>query len=220
MAQRTVHYTFGVLLSGDMEQKDRSRFLLGSLLPDAYSMKPERELTHYTERDLGLGTVWFDFGKFREEFSSEVRSDPLYLGYYMHILEDDLHRQVIHGAGEEKMTPKNDRELALLYRDYHILNRRFRALYDLKDELVLPPDFETLPINRRVPLNAAGMIDDLRADLLDDLDAPLTMLPEGLTEAFVTDSLPTLKTEMAAVLRGETTLCARDFMWKRHMRYN
>jgi hypothetical protein len=218
MAQRMVHYLFGVLLAETMEPADRGRFLLGSLLPDAYLTKPEREITHYTGYDAALDMKWYDFGRFYRCFSQEVRTDPLYLGYYLHIVEDDLHRQILHGG--EIRVPRNDREVELLYRDYHILNRRLRLQYDLRDELILPPEFASLPINRQTPLDAAGMIEALRADLADETEGPLTMLPEGLTEAFISDSLSVLRREMRAVLQTGPGLNARDIMWKRHERYN
>ena len=218
MAQRMVHYLFGALLAEDMEPADRGRFLLGSLLPDAYLTKPDREITHYTEDDETLGTKWYDFGRFYCRFPEEVRTDPLYLGYYLHILEDDLHRQILHGG--KIRVPRDDRELALLYRDYHILNRRLRLRYGLKDYLALPADFSALPINRQTPLDAAGMIEALRADLSDETDGSLTMMPEGVTEAFIADSLPTLRREMRTVVQTGPGLNARDFMWKRHARYN
>ena len=218
MAQRIVHYAFGALLAGGMEKTDRARFLLGSLLPDAYTEKDERDLTHYTIREGNC--VWFDFGAFAKEFPREVRVDPLYLGYYLHLVEDDLHRRLIHGTYQNRFTPRSDDELRLLYRDYHILNRRLTDRYGLKDELILPPDFVSLPLNARVPLDAGGMIAELRADLADTEPGDPVWITEEMMAAFIAESLPVLEKETAAALRGETTLSARDFAWERHARYN
>ena len=154
MAGRTVHYTLGVLLARELPAKDRSRFLLGSLLPDAYEKPEQRDLTHYTARENDL--VWFDFNAFSAAFGDEIRTDPLYLGYYLHLVEDDLHRRMIHGRYGDRLTPKNDGEVAILYRDYHLLNRYLTDAYGLRNELALPPDFDSLPLNDRVPLDAAG----------------------------------------------------------------
>ena len=50
MAQRTIHYLFGELLSKQIELKDKKRFLLGSLIPDAYVDVKFRDVTHYKVR--------------------------------------------------------------------------------------------------------------------------------------------------------------------------
>lgn len=45
MAQRTIHYLFGELFAEQIVFKDKNRFWLGSILPDAYADKSERDIT-------------------------------------------------------------------------------------------------------------------------------------------------------------------------------
>ena len=218
MAGRTVHYTLGVLLARDLSKAESSRFLLGSLLPDAYEKPEQRDLTHYTARENDL--VWFDFSAFFAAFGNEIRTDPLYLGYYLHLVEDDLHRRMIHGRYGDRLTPKNDADVEILYRDYHLLNRYLTDAYGLKNELILPPDFDRLPLNDRVPLDAACMIAALDADLHETATGDPAWVTPEMFETFIADSLPVLRAEMAAARNGRPTLTAKDFAWKRHSRYN
>jgi len=46
MAQRTIHYLFGEIFSRQVELKNKNRFLLGSILPDAYADVSDRDKTH------------------------------------------------------------------------------------------------------------------------------------------------------------------------------
>ena len=52
MAQRTIHYLFGELFSKQIELKDKQRFLLGNVLPDAYAKGSDRDRTHFTVKTL------------------------------------------------------------------------------------------------------------------------------------------------------------------------
>lgn len=47
MAQRTIHYLFGEIISRQVELKNKNRFLLGSILPDAYVDVRDRDRTHF-----------------------------------------------------------------------------------------------------------------------------------------------------------------------------
>ena len=64
MAQRTVHYVFGLQLAASCGIDDIPRFLLGSLLPDAIGSKDERDVTHYAFRGAD-GTRYYEFDRFR-----------------------------------------------------------------------------------------------------------------------------------------------------------
>ena len=91
MAQRTIHYVLGELLLCECPVRDRKRFLLGSILPDAYSAQEERKLAHFTDRSTP-GIMFFDFDAFRRRFGDRMAADDLYLGYYMHLVEDNFYR--------------------------------------------------------------------------------------------------------------------------------
>ena len=84
MAQRTIHYLFGEIFSQQFEIKDKTRFLLGNVLPDAYANGSDRDKTHYIVKTDTQ--VYFDFSKFRDEYADLICSDDLYLGYYMHLV--------------------------------------------------------------------------------------------------------------------------------------
>ena len=90
MAQRLIHLLFCEKVMEKIEVKDKNRFVLGNLLPDAYTGKEIRKATHYvTEMDEGK-TAYFGFDQFRKAFSDLILTDDLYLGYYMHLVQHYL----------------------------------------------------------------------------------------------------------------------------------
>ena len=94
MAQRTIHYLFAELISREIPVGEKNRFLLGSVLPDAFSDVPQRQITHFKRSLPGNRTI-FDFDAFKKKFGTLMRRDSLYLGYYLHLLEDAFYRQFI-----------------------------------------------------------------------------------------------------------------------------
>lgn len=60
MAQRLIHYLLGEMLSKEIELKNKERFLLGSVMPDAYKELKYRDKTHFANRTDGtyFGTIW------------------------------------------------------------------------------------------------------------------------------------------------------------------
>ena len=68
MAQRTIHYLFGEIFSQHVELKDKKRFLLGSVLPDAFADVADRDKTHFKHRMPELNKTYFDFDKFKAGF--------------------------------------------------------------------------------------------------------------------------------------------------------
>ena len=95
MAQRTIHYAFAEELIRRCGLTQPERFLLGSLLPDAYTDVCYRDATHFKNHSIP-GKVFFDFEQFRRQFGEAMACDELYLGWYTHILEDDFYRELMH----------------------------------------------------------------------------------------------------------------------------
>lgn len=50
MAQRLIHYLLGEIFSKEIELKSKERFLLGSIIPDAYMDLKDRDKTHFANR--------------------------------------------------------------------------------------------------------------------------------------------------------------------------
>ena len=59
MAQRLIHYLLGEIFSKEIELKSKERFLLGSIIPDAYMDLKDRDKTHFANRTEE--TTYFDF---------------------------------------------------------------------------------------------------------------------------------------------------------------
>lgn len=211
MAQRIVHYLIAVSLAEEYPVSDRQRFLTGSLLPDAYRSVRERDITHYkvSEGDIHYS----DFRRFREEFRDRILLDDLYLGYYLHLVEDALYRRYLRTHDYRR--PMNLEQRVQLHQDYHILNFLLIEQHHLRNELRSPIALSAEPISRILPFQLPELIDDLNHDFHEQVYGTCRYVTLDIISGFVTEAYPVCAQEMSAVRNGRFTLEPRDYAYRR-----
>ena len=216
MAQRTIHYMIGeeLIRRSGGAVRDVDRFRIGNLLPDAIEGLKDRALTHYQEdirRDGKLLRI-SDFERFRREFAPLVERDGLYLGYYMHLVEDACYRMFWKkiGFADRQMTRE---KVAVLHNDYHLLNAYIVRSRGLRDEIVFPDHFEREPINRIYPFLLRDFLDEMRGDFSEDPKGTTHYMTEALLEEYLNDATPVCREALRRILAGEEPLDARTLTW-------
>ena len=212
MAQRTIHYLIGEDLIG-LGIRDVDRFRIGNVLPDAIEDLVFRNLTHYqvdTELD-GKSVRYSDFERFRREFAPLVETDDLYLGYYMHLVEDACYRIFWHKVRlfDRNMTRE---KVAVLHNDYHLLNAYIVSRYHIRDELVMPARFSGEPINRIYPFLLESFLAEARVDFTENPAGEMCLIDEAFVERYVSDYLDTC-CEALRRLRAGRSIDPRSMTW-------
>ena len=213
MAQRTIHYLIGEELLG-LGVRDAARFRVGNLLPDAIEDLGFRNLTHYQRHVIveGRSALLSDFERFRRDFAPLVETDGLYLGYYMHLVEDVCYRRFWKEAAfaPRHMSREN---VAILHRDYHLLNYYIVSRYGLRDELVMPEGFASEPVNRIYPFLLEQFLAEAREDFTEHPEGKTHFLTEELLERFFAEALPVCREALRRILAGEEPLDPCDLNW-------
>ena len=213
MAQRTIHYLLGEELIG-LGVRDVDRFRVGNLLPDAIEDLIFRNLTHYqTDTQIGGETKRLsDFERFRREFAPLVETDGLYLGYYMHLIEDVCYRRFWNRVrfAPRNMTREN---VAVLHNDYHLLNRYIVSRYGIRNEIVFPENFEREPVNRIYPFLLRDFLDEMRGDFTENPQGTTHYLTETLLEEFLADARDTCREALRRILSGGEPMDPRSLTW-------
>ena len=211
MAQRTIHYAFGEIFSKQINLKDKNRFLLGSVMPDAYADVFDRDRTHYTTKTEDQ--VYFDFCAFREQYHELILKDDLYLGYYMHLAEDAFYRQFIYN-GRFQM-PRIREEVAILHNDYHILNSHIVNKYNIHNALKTPIDLEQESISKIATFIINEFIEDMSYDFKEQTIGETHFLTESMVDEFIDKYVPLGLEELQHIQSGKYTLQALDYAWAR-----
>ena len=221
MASRIMHLAVADALvntNGFLSDEEvKKRFLFGSLLPDASSTKASH-FPKYMPDDNGTD-VWktFDLSAFRELYGEKLRADPLYLGYYLHLVQDILFRKIMYG--ETDYDPHVPGNIPLLYEDYRtvggwIIRERRLTLPDVPDGLEREQN-----LLGRFPFRLAEFEEELKKDFL------ISGLVEGKTKAthflhretaerFVNESIDLCQTEIRWLLGTKSVhLDENAFRW-------
>ena len=205
MAQRLIHYLLGEIFSKEIELKSKERFLLGSIIPDAYMDLKDRDKTHFANRTEE--TTYFDFNLFREKFDRQINEDSLYLGYYMHLVEDVFYRQFILPRGQE--------EVSMLHNDYHILNSYIVSKYNCQNILQEKINLDSEKIMEIVEFRIEGFLRDFAGDFSDKTQGETVFVTEKMLDQFIEEYVPVMLEELRTVKNGNSTLVAKDYKWKR-----
>lgn len=210
MAQRMIHYLFGELLSERINVKDKNRFLLGSVLPDAYIEGHERGITHFICNSDQQ--VYFDFEQFRKQFKELIRVDALYMGYYMHLVEDAFYRKFIQD--NQLKRPCCQAEIILLHNDYHLLNSYIVKKYTISNTIVKPKDFDEESIGTLAKYDVDKLIKDMEHDFIEEPKGNSNFITENLLDEFVDKYMIFAIKEMQALLSDKKYLKPVDYAWK------
>lgn len=209
MAQRTIHYLFGELLSKQVKLKDKKRFLLGSIIPDAYVDVKFRDVTHYKVK--GEEGTYLDFHKFLEDYFELIQEDDLYLGYYMHLVEDAVYRKFFYN--EHSKMPKSKDDVKRLHMDYHILNRYIVDKYDFKNELCESANLYQGEFEEIAEFRVHEFLKELEQDFQEDVVGETFYITEEMVDEFVERYLPLVINEIECVKLGKLCLNPMEYKW-------
>ncbi|MBO4399263.1 MAG: zinc dependent phospholipase C family protein [Lachnospiraceae bacterium] len=140
MASAIMHLAISDRVLREFPDMDRNRFLLGSMLPDA-------AVAGNGHRKINVcnGTKkTYDFPGFREQFREQLKKDALYLGYYLHLVQDIVFRNYVYKIHHWNPLPEGNVER--LHNDYAITNRYIIERYGLKPDIALPDGIEKEPL--------------------------------------------------------------------------
>lgn len=207
MASRILHLAAAACLLDECPAKDEKRFRLGSVLPDA----GERVSAHFrTSIDGGRKTM-MALGEFRTRFAERM-DDPLYIGYYLHLVQDVVFRKVFYlDHGWKPDTPE---KIGRLYADYRILNAWAIEKYTLRDDLAAPENFAAEPL----AAVSDFALPEFLAELHEDFITPpppgeCVYFTKAVAEEFLRRAVPLCRRELAALREGTSVVDERAWAW-------
>lgn len=123
MGSRIMHYAIASEIVEKCNIKDKNRFFVGTLLPDVI----DKNISHcrnYLDKKITYNTI-----EFRNNYYQNIINDDLYLGYYLHIIQDLVFREFLYNKLKFKYSNKN---IKCLHNDYDILNLYLIDKYNIK----------------------------------------------------------------------------------------
>ena len=208
MAQRTIHYLFGEMISGQIKLADKKRFLLGSILPDAIDPS-HRNASHFKVKTATH--KYFDFEAFRDKYLDLMLHDDLYLGYYMHLVEDAFYRVFFYN--DRFTMPRTKDEVPVLHNDYHILNSYIVRKYNLRNILGSTFSLENEPLCQIAPFWIDDFLAEMAHDFTEQTAGNTVFLTENMLDEYVSTYIPLAIEEVRSIKKGRSVLKATDYAW-------
>lgn len=134
---------------------DLMRFNLGNLLPDLHeNTKEVKAISHFRneresyENSKDSNYQYCNYEKFLQKYKNKI-DDDLYLGYYSHLIADELwvQRVYIKYMRDENRRKREDQQNNY-YHDFSRLNQIIRDRYNLKMNVIFE-EIEILEIDSR-----------------------------------------------------------------------
>lgn len=210
VAQRVIHYLFGAIIAEQIQLKDKKRFLLGSILPDA-AAACDRDKAHFKVRSDSH--VYYDFDAFRNLYRDRMLWDDLYFGYYMHLVEDAFYRGFIY-SGRFRM-PRSPEEVKILHDDYRALNAHIVGRYGVTNLLGNGAGIEEVSVSGIASFSVRDFLNDMSRDFTAQRKGDTVFLTEEMVDEFVETYVPQAIDEAKRVQSGASVLNARDYAWPR-----
>ncbi|GAA0372537.1 hypothetical protein J2S11_001888 [Bacillus horti] len=156
--------------------EDRTAFLFGSIAPDAVSTK---DISHFFKGDVQDYTRYIDYKGFLERYSSHA-NDLFILGYYTHLIADDIWLKGFYLPWLRNRLEADKGLLEVYHNDFRLLNGMLLKYYGCTDELKNQLSFkpEILDIHEVSANNVERFIPYVLGDLeynKQDIDAKLNV---------------------------------------------
>ncbi|TFB23889.1 hydrolase [Filobacillus milosensis] len=132
MGSRMMHLIIANRIAESLSMEERTELLLGGIAPDAVAPKGP---SHYFIGDLENYSREIDYDGFLEKYKSH--SDNHYiLGYYTHLIADDLWLQGFYQPWLKNRMENNEEVFNLYHNDFRLLNGKLLEYYGFRDELI------------------------------------------------------------------------------------
>lgn len=208
MASGIIHYAITDELIRRREFKNPERLKLGSVLVDYCAGKGN---SHLKIPVAGGHKRTYDFEKFRSVYGDLMKTDDLYLGYYLHLVQDILFRHFVFDRYDWNPTiPGNNEKL---HRDYEIGNAYVIRKYNISNTLEIPADFESEPINRISSFDLQSLKASWDAFFAPVDDENIFFFTKKMTDEFISEAVRYCMEEIDNLSRGSEGADSYSLAW-------
>lgn len=183
MASSIIHYAITCELIKRRQFKNPDRLKLGSILVDAgYNGN-----SHMKISVAGGHKKTYDFEGYRSIYGELMKEDDLYLGYYLHLVQDVIYRHFVYDKYHwNPLIPGN---VEKLHKDYAIGNYYVVQKYNLKNEITIPANFEKEPINQICAFDLDGLVQNMNSYYVPIEDDDIFFFTKEMTDEYITEAV-------------------------------
>lgn len=183
MASSIIHYAIACELIKMRQINNPDRFKIGSILVDSgYGGN-----SHMKISVAGEHKRTYDLEGYRNLYGDLMKQDDLYLGYYLHLVQDILYRHFVYDKYQwNPLIPGN---VEKLHRDYAIVNYYVIQKYQLKNDLNIPSDFDKEELNRICSFDLIGLEQNMNSYFVPVKEDDIFFFTKEMTDEFIAEAV-------------------------------
>lgn len=212
MASRVLHLAVAEIIINEILIKDKNRFRLGSMLPDAYNQDSSKTHSHLQIFVCGNSKKTYDLERFLKLYKEEMVSDELYLGYYLHLIQDMIFRELVYE--KYKWNPLIEGNVQRLHNDYNLINKYVISKYNLTCNIYMLQGVEKKPLFNLYQFNLEQLLIDLKNDFKETCNGKIFFFSREMAEEFIQRAADACIKEIKAMSNGKHYVDAYQYAWK------
>lgn len=214
MASRSMHLALAYNIARKIEIEDFERFKLGMILPDAYAAGLSTARSHLKTKICDGKKSTYQLAHFRERYGSDMVQDDLYMGYYMHLIQDVLFRHFVYD--EYQWDPRPEGNVDRLHNDYRLLNGYVIPKYGVVNQLNIPCDIQKEALFEIYPFDLNQLVSDFQKDFVAYTAGTAFFFTGDMADAYIERATQKCIMEIKALKKGAHIIDEMAYAWDSH----
>lgn len=210
MASSIIHLAITEAIAKKWEMKDIYRLRLGAVLPDGTI----HGNGHLKVRICDETRSTYDLEGFRERFGEKMMEDDLYLGYYLHLVQDIFYRRFVYS--EHHWDPLPPGNVERLHQDYRITNDFVVKKYGLEPSMLKQVDLAGEPILSVAEYDVEELVERIQGQFVPVEDTGIFFFTREMAEKFIERAIIFCQEELQRLSEGKAGLGNAEWSWERH----
>lgn len=206
MSSSLIHLAVTQKIIKEFEFKDIDRLRLGCVLPDGAI-----EGNSHLKKQKENGEYYYDLDKYRALFGELMKTDDLYLGYYLHLIEDIIFRNFMYI--QKQWSSKKRENVDQLHHDYEVLNSYLNKHYQFDFELKKIENFNQEKLNCIAKFDLENFCDEVNQQMKSELTGEYYFFTPDLANELIEQSFDFCKEELNHLKQGKEGLDCLKWSW-------
>lgn len=215
MASRVIHLAIANEIIKEVQINDIERFRFGIILPDAYKHNIQSATDSHLKYSNEDGTKkTFKLAWFRETYGGLMNEDELYLGYYLHLIQDIVFRYFVYSL--HNWDPYPNGNIERLHNDYRLLNNYVIDKYNITNSLIIPDDINDEPIFGIYPFDTEQLMSDFKTDFKSYNNGETFFFTKKMADDYIKMATEKSLVEVKALENGTSSIDELKWAWDKN----
>lgn len=214
MASRIMHLAIAEILIRCGAAANADRFRLGCVMPDAYGGGIGTAVSHFKTQIMSGTKNTYRLSDFRKAYAAELLCDDLYLGYYLHLVQDMLFRNYVYDVHGWNPVPQGNPQR--LHNDYALLNPYIIGKYALAEAVSVPHDIAVEKIMSVYPFDLQRLVRDISGDFSACAQGVHFFFTRQMADEFTCMAAQRCREEISALKSGGYITDETEYAWNAH----